>query len=212
MKSCIVSLIEYQGTLPCLYLSKAQGQRGKVLLPQEQDGLSFPQPNGLRIIATRLDIDPGTCGGDSIQKQCFKRGFQQAGSSPVNDPGFRILAFGDQQQPDCPGFGGICCCLSAHMPSPGSANSWICPSGSDLLDHGAAGSLLLPEATSFPGEVSEPGKGQLRDRRGPYSLSLHFQKEAAGGARIFLAVPPNGLSQTLAEAQQSLSLDFPILL
>lgn len=50
-KSCIVSLNEHQGTLPCLYPSKVQQQRGKVLVPREGDGLNFPQPNGLRITA-----------------------------------------------------------------------------------------------------------------------------------------------------------------
>lgn len=41
-----------------------------------------------------------------------------------------------------------------------------------------------------------------------YSQLLLFEKEAAGGA----CVPPNGPSWTLAEAQQSLSLGFHILL
>lgn len=59
---------------------------------------------------------------------------------------------------------GICCYLSTRVPSPGSADSHIHPLGSDLLGHGAAGSLLLVGATSFPGEVSEPGKG--RDGQG----------------------------------------------
>lgn len=78
------------------------------------------------------------------------------------------------------------------MYSPGSADPCINPSSSDLLDYDAAGSLLLPGGTSFPGEVTEPGKGEPRDGRGPYS-QLRFEKEAAKAACVFLAVPPSGL-------------------
>ena len=88
------------------------------------------------------------------------------------------------------------------LPSPGSADCCIGLPGSDVLDHCAVGCLLLPGATSFPAEVSEPGKG----------WPLRFEKEAAGGVCVFRAVPPNCLPQTLAEAQQPLALDFPILL
>lgn len=123
----------------------------------------FSQPNSLRITATWLDVVPGSCGGDSVQKQCFKRSSRQAGSSPVRDH-FLSWLLGISGSQTAQASQGTGCCLSAHMPSPGSADSCICPSGSDLLGHDAGGSLLLPGATSFPGEVSEPGKG--RDGRG----------------------------------------------
>lgn len=209
MKSCIVSLIEYQGTLPCLYPSKAEAQRES----PASKGVRWPQFSS----AKRLEDNCNTAGrcpwelwwGFNTEAMFQKK--LSAGwifcSRPFISWLLRISSSQTAQASQRIG-----CFLSAHVPSPGSADSCIRPSGSDLLGHDAAGSLLLPGATSFPGKVSEPGKGWPWDSQGPYSHPLCFEKEAAGGACIFLAVPPNGLPRTLAEAQQSLSLDFPILL
>lgn len=100
-----------------------------------------------------------------------------------------VLVLGYQWQPNCQSLFKGHCFLSAHTPSPDSADSCIFLSSSHLLCYNATGSLLLLGTMSSLADVSR--KRWLTDSLGPYRQPWFWERSSH--RNVSLAVSPNDL-------------------
>lgn len=175
MKSCIVLLIEYQGTRPHLYLSKALRQRGK---SPPSMGVRWPQFSSAKLLENNCNT-AGHClwelwwGFNTAA--VFQKKLLAAWSFSWLRP-FMSWFWGVSGSQTVQAFLKVICFFSAQMPSPRSADSCIFPLSSDLLCYNAAGSLLLLRTTLSLAGVSR--KRWLRDSPGPYRQPWFWERSS----------------------------------